>query len=155
VDSWLDRSGYGRRMAVASLGLPLGSLLVFVALRAARWTRSGWILFLLLVAGFGLASANPILLALMRCRVCGLRVPGSSFARAVPRSEREAWLSRLEACPCCGDNGTATLDSRARWRASGLIAERPYWSPLRVFVAILGTLLFILGGMELGSRIRP
>jgi hypothetical protein len=32
VDSWLNRSGYGRPMAVASLGLPLGSLLKLTSL---------------------------------------------------------------------------------------------------------------------------
>jgi hypothetical protein len=32
VDTWLNHSGYGRRMAVASLGRPLGSLLKLTSL---------------------------------------------------------------------------------------------------------------------------
>src|SRR5688500_19992125 len=106
-------------MAVAHYSLPLGSLFVLLAFGAGRWDRSGRLLMFLLITGFALALANPLLLSLIRCRVCGLRVTGSSFSRAVPREDRDQWLGQLEACPQCGDDGDATVESRERWHTGG------------------------------------
>src|SRR5437667_10262584 len=82
VNTWLNRARYSRRMGIAHFSLPLGSLFVLLSFGAGRWDRSGRLLMFLLVTGFALAVANPVLLSLIRCCGCGLRVHGLCFSRA-------------------------------------------------------------------------
>jgi hypothetical protein len=69
----------------------------------------------------------------------------SSSARKLSRAKRLSWIEALDACPVCGDGGTATPASRDRWRHSGMPREEPYgeevrWPTLDEDVSVRGLL---------------
>jgi hypothetical protein len=147
--NWLGRSGQAWTMIGYSIRTWLGLGLMMIGF-VAHWHGVA-------VGGLLALVADRVLLMLIRCSVCGLRLFTSTAARAVGMSEREDWLLALESCPVCGDDGRATRDSRALWRASGRLPEVPYWSGGRLAAAILATLILVGGGVALGVlyRIRP
>jgi hypothetical protein len=63
---------------------------------------------------------------------------------------RSDWLAALQACPVCGDDGSATEVAVRAWQASGRLAERPYWSSRRILLAVLGAILVVSIGVVVG-----
>ena len=134
---WLERSGHSWKVRAARLAIPAASLayLGFTTLLRtggrARQPAIETLAMLLLFLFFGLALTPFILQGLVRCRVCGLRMMGSSIARGMSRPARRRWIEALDVCPVCSDDGRATPGSKGQWLASGLAAEPPYWSAKR------------------------
>jgi len=163
VTLWLETSGLRRWVTVARLAPTVGSALLLLGLSMSRWARQdagyrepyGTLAVIALLAGLAAAACSPVIITLLRCRVCGLHVMTSAAARARPRREREAWLIELEACPVCGDDGSGSDTERSRWLASGRGLEEPYWSWQRLLVALLGTLVLLAGSIYVGSQVRP
>jgi hypothetical protein len=161
---WLEHSGHSWKVLAARLAIPATALAYLgfsTLLRSpggrARQPDIETFTMLLVPVFFGLGLAPLILLGLVRCRVCGLRMMGSSIARGMSRVARRRWIAALEACPVCGDDGRATPESRARWLVSGIPAEPPYWSGRRIALAILVASVVLGALMLLGelNRIRP
>jgi hypothetical protein len=93
--------------------------------------------FLLIVTAFGsviLLVLAKVLIALPRCGVCGLWLESSSTGRR--QHARLAWLTSVEQCPICSDDGLATPDARDRWRLQGRASEAPYWTRARLSLAL-------------------
>ena len=108
-----------------------------------------------IVSAFVILTVYQCLPVLVRCRVCGLRTFTSGDALRLNPGERVVWIWSLDVCPSCGDDGTATSESRARRVASGETAERPYWSRARILIAVLLALAFMAGGVLVAQcRIR-
>jgi hypothetical protein len=99
----------------------------------------------LLLIGVVLALAAAGLPLSVQCRVCGLHLWESSWARRLPRRHRLAWVASVECCPQCCDDGRAAGPSRQRWREAGAPAERHYWSLRRVASVMLIALLIAAG----------
>ncbi len=145
---WLGKSGNRWKLLVGTflymtptillLGLIVSS--GFTRAEEYRWVRSA-ISNALLVSVPG-AAVGVALRQLIRCRVCGLHLPSSVGAR-VAGARKWIWIGSLGECPGCGDDGTASAESRARWRQSGRLPEEPYWSPSRVLLAIA----LVVGGL--------
>jgi len=81
------------------------------------------------------AAVGVILRQFIRCRVCGLHLPSSVEAR-VAGSRKWRWVASLGECPGCGDDGTASPESRTEWQQSGRRPEEPYWSTSRILLAV-------------------
>jgi hypothetical protein len=136
------------------LGFPL-YVVAFVTLgfsQAPKWV--GAMALALFGVGTALLSAGVALPMLVRCHVCGLHLESSLAARKLSRSHCLSWMRSLNACPVCGDDGSATVESRERWRRSGLSPEVPYWSGRRIVLAILVTVLVAGGGYAIGALYR-
>jgi hypothetical protein len=160
---WLANSGNSWKMRAARWALPGALLLIVSATRLHRWLsprigrdNADLVLPSMLLLGFGLAIAVPLLLRSIRCRVCGLRMLSSQAARGLARPERERWIRGLNECPVCRDDGFATPGSRTRWLSSGRAPEPEYWSGWRLALAILaiavaGIAIFLVGQW----RVKP
>jgi hypothetical protein len=153
--SWLQRSGQAWKPRVA-VWAAIGSfacLLIPLGLSQIVGKRSHW-LPLLMLLGLPMGIVNLVLPMLVRCRVCGLQLETSSLARSLSRDHRLAWVESLEVCPVCGDDGSASIESRSRWRNSGSNAETPYWSRARILFGVFAAVLLVGGGVWLGGRYR-
>lgn len=146
---WLDRNGQSWAMKGYSFRSWLG-LIVMVVGFTAGWRPGA-------IAGLLLLVADTVLPMLVRCHVCGLRLWTSAAARELNSGDRGHWLLALDSCPVCGDDGTATNESLARWTGSGASPEEPYWSQRRVLLAIIIAIVLAGGGVAVGVlfRIRP
>jgi hypothetical protein len=147
MTAWLDRSGqrWKLRAGTASTWAGVALFVVWVVL---KWHFA-------LLGAIPLFTAGLVLPMLIRCRVCGLQLPTSHAALEQPAVDRETWLSRLEACPACEDDGLATSDQQLAWSSLGRARERPYWSWRRVLAAGLLAVIFVLGGIAIAElRIR-
>jgi hypothetical protein len=156
TDGWLTRSRQTWKTRIAVFAGIVGMLCIVLPFFLARVVRvrfSDWEPLLPLF-GFGLLTANFILPLFVRCRVCGVQLETSVAARGLPRDQRLRWVESLKACPVCDDDGSATLESRLRWRASGAAAEKPYWSSMRILLGVLASILLAGGGAYLGARYR-
>lgn len=148
-DTWLERSGqrWIGRTATASGALSILTFLcVFVAPR-------GWIALPALLTPL-LSSAALLLPMLVHCRICDWRLETSSAARS-QKATRWPWMQSLAACPVCGDDGTASAESRAAWLASGRTNEPAYWSVKRLLIGLAFVLIFVLGGLIIGANTKP
>src|SRR2546425_374739 len=101
---WLQHSGHSWKVLAARLAIPAASLAYLgfsTLLRSpggrARQPDVETITMLLVLLFFGLGLAPLILLGLVKCRVCGLRMMGSSIARGMSRVARRRWIAALEA----------------------------------------------------------
>jgi hypothetical protein len=151
AEGWLERSGQRwKYYSWRSVGLP-GSLLVLVGRRVLTDSAAPKVGGLLMGAGCLLILAAVGLPMLIRCRVCGLQLQTSSAMRGVGVMRQAGFINSLAACPVCGDDGRAEPGSQVRWRASGHAGERPYWSYQRLVLAAVGTLLFLLASVVVGS----
>jgi len=155
---WLERSRQTWMVRTADTAVLLGFPLCFVAFltlgfsQAPKW--EGPLALALFGLGTALLGASVALPMLVRCQVCGLHLESSLPARRLSRSHRLSWVRSLDACPVCGDDGSATVESRERWRRSGLSPEAPYWSGRRIMLAILLTVLVAGGGYAIGALYR-
>jgi hypothetical protein len=117
------------------------------------WVAFKW--HFALLGAMPLFTAGVALPMLIRCRVCGLQLRTSRAVLEQPAVDRETWLSLLEACPACEDDGLATSGRQLAWSSLGSAREQPYWSWRRILAAgLLGT-IFVLGGIAIAElRIR-
>lgn len=142
IFGWFARSGQQWILSAWVGGSIFGMLLVPVILFAPQpWT-------FIAVAAEMLLIPIPFLPLLARCRVCGLHIESSGAARSMTRAERLGWIRTLQACPQCGDDGTATAAARHAWLISGRASEAPYWS--RIGTAIVLAALVVIGGFVVG-----
>ena len=160
---WLENSGNSWKVRATRWALPVALLFIMSAMRLHGWLsprigrdNADLVLPSVLLLGFGLAIAVPLLLGSIRCRVCGLRMLSSEAARRLGRPERERWIRGLSECPVCRDDGFATPGSRTRWLSSGRAPEPEYWSGWRLALAILaiaaaGIAIFLAGQW----RVKP
>jgi hypothetical protein len=146
--AWLRRSRHDWKVRVAQwVGIPPLLVIVVALAIAARYPnaqRPEWVYSMFTA---GMLSTLPsgvavfLLHAAVRCGVCGLRLTSCAAAREWG-SRKWLWLSTLEVCPVCGDDGTATTAAKARWAESGGQAEPRYWGSRRLILALL-----IIAGM--------
>ena len=94
------------------------------------------------------AGIGVVLHQLIRCQVCGLHLPSSVEAR-VAGLRRWDWVRSLGVCPGCGDDGTASEESRSSWRSKGRPPEKAYWSASRILIAILTVVVGIFASTYL------
>jgi hypothetical protein len=157
---WLSRRGLRQRMRVAnvlSFAPALALVLWFGVESASRGQEHRqWDTFLTFVvlSSIPLGAVASLLRTFVRCRVCGLRLTSCTEARAAG-SRKWQWLESLDSCPVCGDDGSASAESRERWRQSGLSPEPPYWNASRTTVALLVMLAIAGGGIWYGVSYRP
>lgn len=131
--TWLRRSGQAWKIQ----GSFLCNVLAYAGITLSivlSWEAVPWLLVVVAFGSLVLLVLAKILVALPRCAVCGLWLESSSAGRHQRRPI--SWLTSIEACPICGDDGAATPDSRRRWRLSGGAAEPPYWSRARLAIAV-------------------
>jgi hypothetical protein len=149
--NWLERSGHSWKARLSSVALQWGTILavlplvgasLFLPRQSPHWLGSAVLLSAL--SGLGLGLVALVLRSLVRCRVCGLRLPSSSRARDLG-AEKWRWIDSLDACPVCGDDGRARDESRKGWVSSGAVGEVPYWSSGRVVIAVLITAAIVIG----------
>jgi len=160
---WLENSGNAWKLRATRWALPVASLLVLSAMRLHSWLsprigrdNADLVSPCLLLLGFGLALAVPLLLRSIRCRVCGLRMLSSQAARGLPRTERDRWIHALSECPVCRDDGFAKPGSRTDWLSSGRTPEPEYWSGWRLALAILAIVGAGIGIFLAGQwRVKP
>jgi len=160
---WLENSGNSWKMGATRWALPVASLLILSATRLHRWLsprigrdNADLVLPSVLLLGFGLALAVPLLLRSIRCRVCSLRMLSSQAARGLSRTERDRWIHGLSECPVCRDDGFATPGSRTSWLSSGCAPEPEYWSGWRLAFAILAIAAAGIGIFLVGQwRVKP
>ena len=139
---WLRKSGHRWKLLAGDVLFagPLLCFLVFLAAsRFARGDEYTWIRDAILTTLFFSlpgAGVGVVLHQLIRCHLCGLHLPSSVEAR-VAGLGRWAWVRSLGVCPGCGDDGSASEESRSRWRSKGRRPEEPYWSASRILLAIL------------------
>jgi hypothetical protein len=152
LDSWLARSRQAWKIRWSQISALLGPLLIFVT--APNLRRWGPVPMLL---GLALGVLSIVLPHLVRCRVCGLQLHTSSEARRQPRFQVDNWITSLQLCPICLDDGWATAESRERWLQSGRTPEEPYWGMDRVALAILAVLLMLVSAFMVGEiyRVKP
>jgi len=146
---WLARSGQRWKVNGAVITSFIGVIFLLSAIVGPR----RWAAFGMMLAFFSF-TANTLLPLFVRCAVCGLQMENSSFARNLARDQRLSWIESLDACPVCGDDGSATPASRDRWRHSGMPQEKTYWSAFRILLAAGATLLFLSGVIAVASRYR-
>jgi len=144
MTTWLDRSGQRWKLRAGTMSAWAG-----VALLVA-WFPFKWH-FALLASSLLFLPAGFVLPMLIRCRICGLRLRTSRAMLEQPIGDRETWLSLLEACPVCDDDGRATSEAYVAWSASGRASERPYWSWNRLFVGLLLVAVFVIGGVAIAE----
>ena len=151
---WLEKSGHRWKLLVGDCLFfsPTFCLLSFIAAsRFARGEEHAWIRDLsinALLFSLPCAAVGVALHQLIRCRVCGLHLPSSVGAR-VAGAGRWAWVKSLGVCPGCGDDGSASEESRSRWQRNGRRPEEPYWSTARILVAILSVIIGLVGATYL------
>jgi hypothetical protein len=156
TDSWLRRSGqtwktlWALRCGAVGMALVVG---FFIATAVAKQTLPDWIV-LFPLASLPLLAAHSVLPMLARCGVCDLHLESSAAARQLPRSQRREWLEGIQACPVCGDDGSATAASQAEWQAKGAGSEPAYWSSRRILLALLVTIICVGGGIAIGGHYR-
>jgi len=138
MNNWLDRSGQSWKLTTYP-GLRLGSAILMVYGFHGPSPWSG----LSLILGLAVGIVSFVLPKLVWCPVCHLHMESNSLARALPDADRFDWLTTLEKCPACGDDGRGTPESRASWEALGLSGEAPYWSVSRMVSAVVITVIFI------------
>lgn len=142
------RSGQAWKIRASRLAVACGYALLFIALVGPRhW---GGVSALLGTISLVVGLLMP---ALVRCRVCGLRLQSSTYARGLSIGDRTQWITTVELCPVCGDDGLALPDSQVRWAESGR-SEDPYWSGKRLLIASLLMTLLIGGAALLRSFYR-
>jgi hypothetical protein len=107
-----------------------------------------------IVVGLVFGGGGQILLWLIRCRICGTRVWSCSTALALRRDQRMQWISTINACPVCGDDGRASDESRVRWVSAGSKRERPYWSWSRMLFAIVLAALILAAYSWIARRYK-
>ncbi len=141
TNGWLRRTGYARRIRFGTWMMFGGTTLMVAGflMRALGVVPA--------LVGFAVGNIGVLLRSGIRCRVCGLNLHTSRTAVQLPRVDRIPWMATLEECPVCGNDGSASQDSRAEWLESGAVAESPYWSRRRVALAIALVLGFLGGGM--------
>jgi hypothetical protein len=143
---WLKKSGHRWKLLVGSFLYMAPTVLLLGFIFSSRFTRAEehrWIRSALsnaLLLSVPAAAVGVALRQLIRCRVCGLHLPSSVEAR-VAGASKWMWVASLGECPGCGDDGTASAESRARWKQSGRVPEEPYWSSSRILLA-LGIVVF-------------
>jgi hypothetical protein len=156
---WLLRSGNDWKVQVARYaGIPPVVLLAsWMFTEPARYKQSALREWWLAAAIISVLMSNVLVLVLrrlVRCQVCGLHL--ASCARARELGYRKwSWVARLEACPVCGDDGSASASVRAQWASKDTPAEDPYWSPTRLAVALLLAALLLIASIWYGSSYRP
>ena len=148
MKSWLVLSGQRWKLrsgtACTWLGLALLCAQFVVRGRGAVVVPCVLGAFILLTAGF-------VFPLLIQCRVCGLQLLTSKLALQLPLAVRTIWLSKLEECPMCDDDGSATGDVRRTWSLSGRKRESPYWSSRRVIIAMVLAATFLVGGVAVAQ----
>lgn len=150
---WLRRSGYVRTLRVATVmtfGPMLAFLFFMISARLDGATDRGPMqsaATVVLMFSVPVAVGGYFVRARVHCKVCGLNLPSCVEAR-VAGSRRWEWIANLEGCPICGDDGSASAESHARWRDEGRPPEEPYWNPTRVAVAI-AAIVMVLAGLSL------
>jgi hypothetical protein len=141
--AWLRRSGHDWKVRVAQwVGIP--PLLVIVASIAigARYPQAQMPEWVYTMFTAGMLATLPtgvavlLLRAAVRCGVCGLRLSSCAAARE-SGSRKWLWLATLDACPVCGDDGTATAAAKARWTENCGQGEPAYWGSPRLILALL------------------
>jgi hypothetical protein len=132
--TWLERSGQLWKLRTSLLADVLGS--IGVACFLGGVPRQSRLLALEVLGSFALLMVGQVTAALPKCAVCGLRLSTSGAARRSGPFAWKAWLYRLQACPGCGDDGSATIDSQNRWRISAVQPEKPYWTRRRVAIVL-------------------
>lgn len=137
--SWLRRSGQSWKVTTTQTGALLGLPTLLTGIAEIRKSPFPLLIGVVLV----LAAAGLPLSVL--CRVCGLHIWESSWARPIPRRHRLTWVASVERCPQCGHDGIASGASRQRWRDAGAPAERRYWSTGRVSRVLLIALMLAAG----------
>jgi hypothetical protein len=144
VTSWLERSGQRWKTRNPWLAILVVAILVFVAgLISNAGTPPLWTMMVMFVLAAGGRTAGLVLPLLIHCRVCGVRLATSSFAKRMPVPSRLAWVESLQACPACGDDGSAAPESIRAWQASGRAPVVPKWSGGDVLVRVLAALILI------------
>jgi hypothetical protein len=63
-------------------------------------------------------------------------------------------MESIQECPVCGDDGRASLVSRAAWHSKGVGSEQAYWSSVRILLGLIAAILLLGGGMFLGRLYR-
>lgn len=139
VDTWLTRSRQAWKLKYGGLACHIGG---FGPCDIHAWPVVHGVLrrTAFLVPSFMLPLT-------VRCLVCGLQMESCADGRALSRAARLRWQQSVQACPSCGDDGRATTASRVRWLHSDLVAERPYWSWLRLLAAAAVVLLGLGGAV--------
>ena len=138
---WLRKSGQRWKLVVGNILFMMPAVFLLVLLATSRFTRAGeyrWVASAIssaLLLSLPAAAVGVGLRQLIRCRVCRLHLPSSVGAR-VAGGGWWAWVGSLGECPGCGDDGTASPESRAQWQQSGRIPEEPYWSTSRILLAV-------------------
>ena len=147
---WLRRSGYVKPLRVATVmtfGPMLAFLFFMVSSRFDGGAQRGPVqsaATVILMLSLPVAAIGYIVRARVHCKVCGLNMPSCVEAR-VAGSRRWEWLASLEACPICGDDGSASPEGHARWRDGGRRKEEPYWNLTRVTMAIAAIVAVFAG----------
>jgi len=133
--TWLQRSGQTWKLHASFACNVVGFVGIAVSI-VLPWTgaRAPWLLLLATFGSVLLLILAPIVVALPRCDVCGLWLESSSAGRS--QRDRLHWLSSVERCPVCDDDGSASPDSRERWRSSNRPPEPSYWSRRRLAIAV-------------------
>jgi len=150
---WLRRGRYVRTLRVATymtFGPMLAFLFFIVSARLDGGATRGPFqsaATIILMLSVPVAVIGYLVRARVHCKVCGLNMPSCVEAR-VAGSRRWEWLANLEMCPVCGDDGSASPEGHARWRAEGGRKEAPYWNSARVAVA-LAAIVVVLAGLSL------
>ena len=156
---WLKRSGqFGRVRAAGALMVGAIGTICFswVGFATGLPRAADSLLLLAQIVAIPTALVAVALRTLVRCRVCGLRLGSCAQARDIGRTRVWLeWIPALEACPQCGDDGSASPESQGKWLASGLEPERVYWSLTRIVLAVFITIVFLVGGIWCGGSWRP
>jgi len=135
MGTWLERSGQSWKLTTYPT-LRVGAAILFIyGMHGPKALNVLSMLF-----SFGLALLSFLLPRLVWCQVCRLHMESSSMARALPDHDRSRWLAGLDRCPACGDDGTATAESRAAWAALGMTPEPAYWSLTRLLWVVVFTM---------------
>jgi len=157
---WLRRSGHDwklRAVQWVSVAWLSVLLLCFVVGRAYPVGQQPPRLYTFFTAGMMLSLPLGVgvlaLRASVKCRVCGLRLGSCAEARRLGW-RRWLWVETLEACPGCGDDGTASALGRARWAQSGSPREAVYWSPRRVMIGAMLAAAVAVALLWYGSRLK-
>ena len=149
MGTWVGRSGQKWKTVVSPFAGLVGVLLIFLGFTIGGKGSAPLCLF-----GFALLGLDLVVPMLVRCRVCGQRLESTAAAREMTSVTRVSWIRALAACPVCGDDGFATGERVARWKESGATREESYWSRGRILLAILVALLFVCGGVAVGTKYR-
>ena len=138
---WLRRSGHRWKLLVGNFLFMTPTILLLCLIVSSRFTRAeeyrwvGSAISFALLLSVPAAAVGVMLRQFIRCHVCGLHLPSSVEAR-VAGGRKWIWVASLGECPGCGDDGTASAESRAKWKQSGRRPEEPYWTASRILLAV-------------------